>query len=584
MYELFKSNCIVIFELERDLMKMSLKIIFGVLVLIVIIAGLYYYNVNNVKKDNAKALSLLNSNIKTYGSNVRYLLANSSAYYSAFGKNSPYINFGNNRSSDFLNTFINLSDTKPDIYSIISQAFNKSNSSALSQINNTDFYNLDSWVIGQSSFLPIIYSLGYYEVNYTYFISHFAPKGIDDLQMSFSMILTGQVIDYDAFALVMLYGDNYFNLNHNPNEIGFPSIHNIPVNDLGIGIAMSINKSLSGAITTGWTITTELDFNSSYGNYMTVMPSEWLASMYLESNNGVASGDTSPQLYNNTSMKKLAYILATVNYLNFYDLEMLYNRTISPEIMFIGYMNNTVLVNLGNLNLSTKNISVSIDGNQTGYERLYNLLLIKNKHLDVGEHVVNVSVDGRSMNGDVYVSPVLPSNISLSEPNVSYSEHISNYTNETTAYLSFNIANNYPSDMIISNISITSGYIVEPIASDLYSNNSTFAKWHIKYGNWTTYKSAMPILYKAVYYKFNSISKSYILIAAENRTNVKEEYFTPNFTTYNIPLNTTYSIGRNDSILFKYKISSFPEIQGTTAYYNLTFDTNYGKAHVILGV
>ena len=50
MYELFKSNCIVIFELERDLMKMSLKIIFGVLVLIVIIAGLYYYNVNNVKK------------------------------------------------------------------------------------------------------------------------------------------------------------------------------------------------------------------------------------------------------------------------------------------------------------------------------------------------------------------------------------------------------------------------------------------------------------------------------------------------------------------------------------------------------
>ena len=136
-------------------MVINKKIIFGVLILVVIIAaGVYYYSAYTVKSDNAKALASLNGRIVTYGSNVRYMLANSSGYYNSFNINSS--NTSNIKT--VYTELVSIANIQPSIGSALAllnqtnqtllsgaigsalALLNQTNQTLLSGVNSTDWY------------------------------------------------------------------------------------------------------------------------------------------------------------------------------------------------------------------------------------------------------------------------------------------------------------------------------------------------------------------------------------------------------------------------------------------------------------
>jgi len=517
------------------------KVLLGILVLIVVIAaGLSYayINMNSTNSGNSAALSSLNERITAYGSNFRYML-----HHNVSGV------------SQNLSAYVNMSNTQPSIYGAVKSLYKKY--TGLSQINSTN------WNMQNPSVRYIVlnasYTLGLFGgMNLTDIEAHnIVPSDITPLQLFFSLGITGNAIYLVAQNLIWLYNNMYFNALSTRTINGSSFEQNVPVNDLGVGIAVIPELP---SLVHPEAVTSELNVTFYDSLSLDFSPS-WLELMY--SIYGI-DGLGFPLINNSTATGRLAYVLATAEYSGYYASEMLYNRTISPGINFIGYLNNTLMLDMGNLNLNNTNISIYIDGNQTSYNRYYNLVLVYNKHLGVGEHTIRAVVNGISMADGLYVSPVLPTDIVLLEP----ASTPSNKTN-VTADLSFSIYNPYPTNMVVSNISVVSGLVEKPVISSPNISTAIF--------NWTGYKSTTPVLYNVSYSKFNFLSHTY-----DNHTG--KELFTPNFTAYAIPINASYQIGRNDGITLNYTVSSFPNTIDTMAYYTVTFDTNYGKARSVIAV
>lgn len=518
------------------------KVILGILVLIVVIvAGLSYayINMNSTNSGNIAALSSLNERITAYGSNFRYMLHHN---VSGVPQN--------------LSAFVNMSNTQPSIYSAVKSLY-KRYTGLFSQINSTN-WNMQNPSV-RYILLNTSYTLGLFSgMNLTDVEAHnIVPSNITPLQLLFSLGITENDIYLIAVNLVWLYNNMYFNALSTRTINGSSFERNVPVNDLGVGIAVIPGGP---AFVHPGAVTSELN-GTLYGSLSLDFAPRWLELMYsIRSIDGLGF----PLINNSTATGRLTYVLATTDYFGYYASEMMYNRTISPEINFIGYLNNTLMLDMGNLNLNNTNISIYIDGNQTSYKRYYNLVLVYNRHLGVGEHTVKAVVNGVSMADGLYISPVLPTDLVLLEPESTPS----NKTN-VTADLSFSIYNPYPTNMVVSNISVVSGLVERPVISSPNISTTIF--------NWTGYQSSTPVLYNVSYSKFSFLSHSY-----NNYTG--KELFTPNFTTYAIPINSSYQIGRNDGIILNYTVSSFPNAIGTLAYYTVTFDTNYGKARSVIAV
>ncbi len=523
------------------------KAVIGIAVLVIIILGIiaYSYSTYKTNSDNAIALSSLNQKITSYGANLRYVFGNNSAYQDVF-------NYSQN------GYFANLTKTQPSIYSAISSFSSQSSQYNISNANSSDWYTqyplLSQIVLNATNVLGLFSGTTLAEVERY----NIVPSGLSSLQLAFSLELSGKSVIYFANVLMLLYKGNYF------YPLSAKSINSshyariIPVNNLGVGIA---TIPVGGAFSSPGSVTTEL--NGTFYNDLSAsdLSTSWLKLIYELHG---FYGEGFPQINNSTAMNKLAYMIATSNYFGYYASEMLYNRTIYPEVTFIGYLNNTIMLDLGNIAPNDTNVSVYIDGNNTAYKKYYDIV-VANRHLGVGEHSINLVIDGTSATYGFYVSPVLPSSPDIMIVNSGNNQTGS--TNTITADLSFYINNPYASNMIISNISVISGFAPEP-SVQMPGNPAVML-------NVTGYASPTPVLSNVSYSKLNFITPYY-----DNYT--KAEMFTPNVTTHAIPVNSVYNIGRNDSLLFNYTVSSLPYVIGMQTYYTVTFNTNYGKAKSII--
>ena len=548
-------------------MVINKKIIFGVLILVVIIAaGVYYYSAYTVKSDNAKALASLNGRIVTYGSNVRYMLANSSGYYNSFNINSS--NTSNIKT--VYAELVSIANIQPSIGSALAllnqtnqtllsgaigsalALLNQTNQTLLSGVNSTDWYMQNPSVRNVDlEALTIFGVIGYN--NYTNTES-MVPRDVTSLQMTYSLVITGDYVSYISLAELSLLKENYLSCFNNVQGSDTSSYFaSASANNLGVGIS-TITETPN--MVHSEVETSEL--NSTVYDSLSPEPSlELLQLLYMVRS---SCGKGFPFVENRTAMNKIFYRFALLNYLGYYSSEMLYNRSVSPEINFIGYLNNTVIMSLGNLNTNDSILSVYIDGNKTSYNRYYDFVVMDNKHLNVGEHSVKVVTNGTSMTGGIYVSPVMPMYVMLSD---------TSYTENTVANLSFSIPDPYSSNLIISNISVVSGIVPSPQISP--SNVS------VPLFNLSRYRSSTPVLSNVWYSKLNL--SSYL-----NSNHTGNDTYTPNFTEYKIPVNNSYQIGNNDRLILNYTVSNFNGTNniGNLYYYTVTFDTNYGRVRSIL--
>ena len=110
---------------------------------------------------------------------------------------------------------------------------------------------------------------------------------------------------------------------------------------------------------------------------------------------------------NRAVLYQLLYRMALAQYEGYELYEFLYNTTIPPSIDQIVYTNKTILVNLGNLNLTgAPAISLEIDGREVAYKRYFNWL-VANANLTVGKHGIDVKLSNNTLYNNIYVSPYI---------------------------------------------------------------------------------------------------------------------------------------------------------------------------------
>lgn len=526
------------------------------IIVIIVYAAITLYSNYQVSTDNKMALNSLNAKIQTYGGNLRYMLANKSAFYSAMTTNASPTNYSYLQIEAAYQNLAAMSTPQQNITSALTLVKSAThsgtiksqiNSSSLKGVNKIDWYAHSQ--IARLAELATFDSLGTFTgTDITgQAQQQIIPQKVSSLQSLYELQSMGINILFIAQVFVSLFDSNYF-VSAQANRT-----HSASANSLGVGLGI-LPKPDSGTATS----TTILDGSLYDTLSLASISNGLLESLYTMPAYG---GPGFPKVNNNTYTSRVFYRLALTQYSSYYDAEIFYNHTIEPNIDLFGYLNDTVILNLGNLNLTNPQITVYIDGNKTpSYTRYYNYLVIYNKHLGIGYHKIQVTVDALSLTTNVYVSPTL-----LNNPVLSHAIYYQNNTNTGFSSLSFSITNPYPSSLNITNLTISSGINPQPSITPSNMSNLIY--------NWTLYNTTTPTIENATYSKFNFYQKEY-----NNYT--KNNYTIPNFTTYSIPISNQYTIESNDTLNLNYLIPA--SVLGSLKYYTITFNTNYGKAHIIL--
>jgi hypothetical protein len=388
--------------------KRRLALVSALVVLLAVVVLYYFLFSANI--GNANALRSLNGKIYEYGGNMRYLLANASLYNAALGKSTSSVSYG----------------------LISSEVQNQSSVLGAFQGPIKESKYLDGSILGTNwgVYRPFLRATILVGISYLGLdpISKIAPnnkpvlivpKNVNDLESIYELSSSYISVMLSAQQL----GDAFRYGLFNSSEDGkvYPSI----------GIATGI-PALPSSI--GMTNV----FAPSFP-YSTQITSSWLSIMLSK---GINPANITGL---NITTRELFYSFALNQYYNYFFSQMLYNQSIEPTITFVGYENDALVVNLGNLNL-TKSYAISlyIDGNQTNYTKYYNTLIAKT-NLGVGFHNITVSLNGNALSQRLYVSP-------LSISSTIYSGN----------YLYLYLSNAYYKNISISNISLSydvpSGY------------------------------------------------------------------------------------------------------------------------------
>ena len=120
-------------------------------------------------------------------------------------------------------------------------------------------------------------------------------------------------------------------------------------------------------------------------------------------------------------------MLSLIQYNGYGTSQMLYNQSFGPSIEFIGYQGNYLILNLGNLNLtSNAPIRAYVDNKSIDYSRYFNYLLAQNLTLSQGFHNLKVTIgsNGTSetkLNAQFFVSPFLMLSSTMNESDIQIS-------------------------------------------------------------------------------------------------------------------------------------------------------------------
>jgi hypothetical protein len=542
-------------------------------IIIIIVAGvsLSYYSNYYITSHNELALRFLNNEIRMYGSNLRYMLANQSEYNNTIYGKGTYLSLAYWNGSILYKTLVSMSNSQSNISSM--PIFDSSGASLTVPthgINRFDFYKdtfMDKPILSELSNLGeldnpgvVIVATGSNLPNYTsMFLENehiIVPKNTSTLRAMYT--LSG--VEIDEFLVVDIFY-NFVLRQTNSNSI---TVNNSAINSgIGIGFVAGSDKN---------PVATTTLLNGSFYDIASLSQesNNYIVERYMKS--GFFKGRGFSGIDNATYLNNLFYMLSLNQYMSFFTSEIFYNKTIEPNIDFFGYLNNTSIINLGNLNLNNPNITVYIDGNLSNYKRYYNYLIVYNKHLSIGYHKIKVVIGNSSLSALVYISPTLPivsfsgdSHYQVVEPIEEYNNSSHNYSscNNKCFVLSLNILNSYSTPLVVENVSITGG--VNPMPSVTPTNISKFTY------NWSANYTKMPILIDVNYSRFKE------MYLHNNYTDIN--YTKANYTTYNIPKNTSYEINRNDFLTLNYLIFS---CIAEEKYYTLTFNTNYGEVHSII--
>ena len=354
------------------------------IVSIIAIASFYLLYIHEVNYSNRSALIQLNSQINVYGANMRYLLNNSTLYNQLIQNPINY------------QTLLNLSSPFNSIDSVLNASDIKA--------NNSDYNNFGSY---NSNVRKAI-------TNNLTMMGVLSPsekskilRNSDSLEDLYVFILAANnALLYTQLQDVSSKGDLFSN-NAVPRSVDSKTI---AIFDCGL-VKQNINESSTFDI---FTSIEGMNNSCVYNNHSMEMVSLPLNLMdlisnlngklnYLVKNKTMISNNT-----NSITLYKLFYSTALTQYESYELYEFLYNRTIPPSLDEIIYTNNTLLVNLGNLNLvNTPNISLEVNGTGLNYKRYFDWIVATNVSLPIGKHEIEVKVSNTSLSDSIYVSPYI---------------------------------------------------------------------------------------------------------------------------------------------------------------------------------
>ncbi len=519
------------------LYKHKKAVIIGIISIFVIIAVTILLINYKVSTDNAMALQQLNQKISNYGTNIRYLLSNKSSFVNTTNIGEyENVSLGSNNQSS-------IGDILPLANLNYAQINNFTNA-----LNNYDWYVSSPIIRGILINELFVYGLPVinpYQTNKTdiFFPQHYqllVPVQASNLESLYELKGVGSFIFLNGVSLAKLSGQNAFSII---NPYNGPNI-----STTGFTISMI---PVSGLFFSNTGLTSILNKSNFYDDIsLSQLGNGWISLVF-------AIDDSYGKVINATVMRNLFYSIAIQDYFGYLNSEILYNTTISPNIDFVGYQNNTLIINLGNLNLSNPKVKLYIDGNATNYTRYWNFLLIKNKHLGIGWHEISVTINNLTVSQNIYNSPALVTNQSLN----------------TSGYLSFYIYNPYQSNLTIYNITVVRGLTQKLNLSPTLSNI-------ILETNSTNHPNLL--FYNATYYKFNFYKEQFYSRCPNNLTNCSA--IVGNYTPYKIH-NSSLVLAPKDYVVFRYKMSQQQNISIMSLYYfTVKYNTNYGYGAGVLPV
>ena len=537
----------------------SNRLIYGIIALIVVCAVAAYlflsWSAGKTAHDNSLALASLNSKILLYGTNVRYLLSNSSTFYSALGpnaaSNASYTSLYNDLTG-ISNPYGNLSAAL-SVGAIANQSENTGiNNTVLSEMfaQSNDWYVYSPYV--RSKELEELFNLGYFMKEgsslprnlFTFLSPNNAyinptaekqlgiPENVSPLQSMYELKLTGLDILSVAYVLAGMFKTGFFG-SELTNITTTPTI--------GVGL----NSGQYGADVPDVSETGLLN-----GNYYDLSSVAQMGTGWLTLISSMSGSYGLPHAKNATFLHSMFYKIALVQYLGYELSQIFYNVSIAPNIDFSYYANNTLALNLGNLNLTNPSITLYIDNNKTQFTRYYNNLISYNTHLGLGNHSISVKLDNTTLSAVVYVVPVLPSVILAGNLQLSFHD------------------DGYPT-LNISNISVECGIHPSPVIlpedkADILYNQSL--------QNLSTNCQSIRII-NGTYFKFNKYTPEH-----DNYTGIN--YTVANYTPYPITQLNNFSLKGHDYVALNF--SALNVTIGTLTYYTVTFDTNYGSGRSII--
>lgn len=379
--------------LSRQNRGYAVKVIatFIILLIIMAIASQYF-----VSYDNSIALKSLNAKINTYGAYSREMLSNYTLFNSSTGMNrSIYI-----QELGFSSNITNIGNALFN-QSLNAQETQQVGASPASAVANEDldFNTYFGWQQGLVFYT--LYSLGIPVLNQSRPGTFLVPK---ENALTGYYTLEQQGFDTLSIALELgsIFNQHLFNIN----------ITGIAPKALSVAF-MPSPLSGSVAVTTSIGYSPYLEVAEFPLGWVVLVPVPYprLASLGTANYSYDITNYTTNQtriLSRSFNATSVFYSLALLQYEGYADSELLYNVTIPPSIFLVDYTDNSLLINLGNLNPSYSGALVYVDGKELHYTRYFNYLS-SNVTLGVGLH--NLTVDlpeyNLTMTQAFYVSPYL---------------------------------------------------------------------------------------------------------------------------------------------------------------------------------
>lgn len=502
-------------------------VIIGIISISVIIGAAIMLTNYKTSIDNKMALQQLNSKIYKYGTNVRLLLQNKSLFVNEtnLGVYQNISVLANNQSS--LNSV--LLTSKPNL--------NLTNS-----LNSYDWYESSPLIRGIT--ITTLFSLGIPVVNQfrtnqtdIFFPQHYqliVPSTTSNLESLYELKSTGELILVDAVALGNLFGSAAF------NPYGHTPYNGINISAPGFVISMTPEPQGISGIVGLTSILNKSNFydDASLGQFS----GDWISLAY-------AAYDSNGKVINATTINNLFYSSVIPTYVGYLNAEILYNTTIPPNIDLVVYQNNTTIISLGNLNLSNPQVKLYFDGNQSNYTRFWDFLVVKNKHLSIGQHEILVTINNLTISQNITVSPDI-----IEDPMLS-----------AYGYLYFSIPNSYNSNITIYNFSVVRGLDQE---QNLPPNLSGAIIGTSNHSSLT--------FYNATYYRFNFFQKQNYSYGScpDGLTNCSA--IIANYTPHAIH-NNSVILKPKDYLALEYSLGQAQTI-GEPYYFTVKYDTSYGPA------